>query len=353
MALSKEMLALLEAKKAKIAARSGEKAVRLKPGKNRIRIYPSKDPNDPQWWADFGQHWIKGPDGKVIAVIGCRHAAFDEPCETCDTISAAITGVTDDETMKLLVEAKKVPRRVLVVAAHRLSDHPDKPVITELPSTVFTSILNTIIQYADEFGDVLDMTNGLDFIIEKTGSGMDTDYSTMPAPTATPAPKAVLVDLPDLKAYVQQEGQFEINKAKMIAAVSKLSGEPPLIGAPVSRTALTGPSTAAKKSDPVVIENEPRALPADVEADEIPAFASGKGGPAPEVAEMNAAAEKAKAERAARVAAAKAALAAAEAEEASLDAEVAAMEPTVPVTEPAAAGGDNIDALLDQLELED
>lgn len=259
MALSAEMLALLNKKKQQIAARStGEKAAQLKDGKNRLRVLPATDGG--QWWHDFGMHWIKPSlekGVKPLAVIGCSTATYDQPCEICDGLARAIHHTTDDDQLAVLADAKKVTARVLVVALHTLSDKPAEPLITELPTSVYTAMINTILEYADEVGDVIDLVNGIDFIVEKTGKGLDTEYTTMAAPKASAVPAAVQKmvkdgTLPSLAEYVTRQGQFDVKLTAAISAISTISGLPPAIGSSTTARMLTSSKPAAVKAPPVI-----------------------------------------------------------------------------------------------------
>jgi hypothetical protein len=98
--------------------------------------------------------------------------------------------------------------------------------------------------YHDEGINVFDLEAGYNFLIEKTGTGMNTEYKVSPMPKSTKVDKAVLTKAKNLTEWARQESEEGKNKA--ITSVKVLSGQP--MGAPVGTAArLAGPAREESK----------------------------------------------------------------------------------------------------------
>lgn len=255
MGLSPALAALLKKQKSKYAGNTG-RAVKLKEGKTRIRIL-QKDPDLP-FWADLGVHWIKTEkNGKPVAVVGCHDVVKEEPCPICTAIAKAAASVVDDDTLELIKEWK-VRKSVLVNALIRDgADKSDDPQILELTTTTFGNILSVIDQYGLDGENVLDPKEGFDFIIERTGKSLNTEYTVMPAPKSKPVDPTVLDRLHDLNAYIESQF-FRGDEPKALRAIGSVTGisMPKAISAPTSAGALTGPFTDPIEDDEVPFDTE-------------------------------------------------------------------------------------------------
>lgn len=214
--MSKDYLALLREKKANIQAQSGrrERTTRFAPGKNIIRILPSWKKDGGQFWHDFGQHYVKGGDGQLKAVYICANKTHGKQCAICDGLQSAINMATDDTTINLLKEANAT-QRILVNALNRTpgSENPNAPVILELSPTTFEKVIDVIETWSEDGVDALDLKAGIDFIVTRSGKGLNTEYSVQPAPKSAPVDPSVLSSLHDLDAFVAQESEQERNRA--------------------------------------------------------------------------------------------------------------------------------------------
>ena len=171
------LLELLNAKKAELQAASGDRRKVIKPadGSTRYRILPSWRGAGKQFWHDFGQHFIKGQDKKIMAVYVCTEKTFGKPCPVCDVVAQGIASASDDETTNLVKEARSSGRYLLNVLAPT-SPTPGEVQILDLSPMAFSQVVTLVQQYEDEGQSMLDPVEGRDVIIERTGTGIQTKY---------------------------------------------------------------------------------------------------------------------------------------------------------------------------------
>ena len=245
------LLALLNEKKAKLDSGNRAKTLKLKTGRNRWRLLPGwrKDSTkgDPeQFWHDFGQHFIKGLDegtGKEVikAVYICTDKTFGKPCPVCDTVHSAMNSASDE--MKELIKQSIASNRVLLNVLDREGDKPNEAQICEVPPGVFSQIVAIMQEWGPT--EVLDPSTGRDFIIERTGSGLNTKYSVTIAAKSEAVPAAVLGKLPDIDAYCEQENAADQQRALAnLRSVAGLLSSP----APTNNAALLASVSVAPVS---------------------------------------------------------------------------------------------------------
>lgn len=247
-----DLLALAKAKMSNMDAKSGRRAATVKAqlGKTKIRVLPGWRNGDQTFWQDFGLHFIHGvtpdKDGKTLrAIYLCVDKVHGRPCPICEAISSGIATTKDDAVHKALGDSAS-SSCVLVNALVLTGDDKETPVIFELRPSVFRQILDLI----PEYGDITSLDEGIDLIINREGSGLNTKYTTMPAAKSAPVPKSVMDKLNDLDEYVKQEYDQGLNKA--LIAVGAVAG------------ALPAPSSSASAS----IANDSDELGSVLEDDE-------------------------------------------------------------------------------------
>lgn len=314
MAMSAQMLAAIKGAKNKFS-RGGGKIYKLKEGKTTLRILPVPSTSpiavDGQFWQECSVNWIKGTDGKVIAVVGNSKIVHDvdSPVETAIDL-AIMSPSASDEDLKLFKDWK-ARTTVLVNALVRSGpDASDEPQAVELTRTTFGELTGLIEDYATDDGiDVLDLKTGYDFVIEKNGKGLDTRYNWIPKPTAKPVPKEAMEKAIDLFALVEKEF-FRGEETKALTAIGSITG---ISTSHLKAGALPSARAQALLTRPTAIVPDAEVAAADEAAGELMALE--------EVVE-----EKPAAPALSKAAQARAALAAAEAEEAAeaLAAETAA-----------------------------
>lgn len=224
------LLELLKAKKADLAAASGnrKKTIKPMPGTSRYRILPSWRGERQQFWHDFGQHFVK-KDGTIAAIYMCTEKTYGRPCDVCSAIENGIKGATDDHTIEQLKEAKS-GSRVLVNAIH-VDKTPNQVDILELPPTAFAMVVSIMQEWEEAGESVLDLDKGKDFLITREGTGLKTKYTVQVAAKAAPLPAGAMSMLNNLDEYVQQESEAQQQRAML--AVRSVSG---LLPAPAARS---------------------------------------------------------------------------------------------------------------------
>lgn len=219
----------LIARKQKEMAAKKQRQNTLKPaaGKHTYRILPgSFNKQDGQFWHDFGIHFIKTPNSadKPEAVYICTEKSFGKPCPVCDAIRKSI-GVTDDDKMIEMLKKAGSAQRYLLNALHLTGSEPKKVQVLEVGQGVFDAICELI----QEYGDITDPENGIDIVIKREGTGIDTSYSVLPAAKSQPFPKEVLANRIDLDEFVAQENPA--GETKALTAVGGIIGIlPPAAG---------------------------------------------------------------------------------------------------------------------------
>lgn len=233
--MATSIMDIVRAKKQAIQAESGRRDKTHKPqnGKNRYRILPGwRKEDDPTFYHDFGQHFIKNTEGELQTVYVCSEKTFNNDCPICREIQRAISSAKDDSVLKALTEAKS-KGRVLMNALHRDGDNPDAPVILDLTPGTFAQVLNIM----EEWGDITSLDEGIDIVIERSGKGINTEYNVQPAAKSKPVPASVLDKLYNLDEYVQQE--FDAGKNKALAALSAVAGNTGSVAGLLTSTATT------------------------------------------------------------------------------------------------------------------
>lgn len=216
--------------------------------RNRYRILPGWNPEDREtFFQEYGQHFIKGIDGKIKAVYTCQSKTFGHVCPVCSTIERAIPMTHDDATLRILEEAQS-SSRILLNVIEPDSDDPTKVKILEVaPSIMWGSStgrgqpkVGGIAQLFEDW-NLLDMKEGADILITRTGEGKLTKYSVGVAAKSKPVPESILERLHDLKAYA--EAETKESETRAITAVQSTvglieapsSGSSPALGSPTKR----------------------------------------------------------------------------------------------------------------------
>lgn len=222
--------------KANKKASSGNKqrTVKPRPGRSVWRILPGWDKAEPNvFYHAYGQHFIKGPDGKVKAVVGCQDKSFDEPCEVCQAVQEAARNAPNDKMREQILESRSTQR--FLFNAIDVDNDPAKVVILEVGTSLFRDIVANIME--DE--SILDADEGRDFAITRDGSGLNTKYSLAVRGKANSisVPKSALMEMNNLSEYVSED--FEASQQKALKALGISAGT--AIGGGSAAAALTGP----------------------------------------------------------------------------------------------------------------
>jgi hypothetical protein len=177
---------------------------RPKQAKTTIRILPGwRNDGDPTFFHDYGETWIKTMDKKVLAVVADRKMTFGEEDVVRGLVQGALANAKTDGQREHWKEALASPRVLLnALVLDDKNVNPDEPQIFEFSEAGFTAVINQALDagISEEF---LDLANGFDLVISKTGTGMSTKYSYTFLRKSRSVDESVLEKLNDIDAYIR------------------------------------------------------------------------------------------------------------------------------------------------------
>lgn len=234
------MSSLLDLINARKASLNRVKTLKPPVGRSRYRILPSwrVGSDDPTFWMDYGQHFVKDATGQIKAVYVCEDKTFGRPCPVCDAINHGVTYAPDDLSIKRLTDAK-ANGRVLLNVLHLDGPTPNQVQILEIAPSVFNGQkgVGGILSLFQDWPDLVDLVKGSDIVIEKSGAGMDTRYGVSAVPASTKLDPAIMSQVHDLDKFVASES--EESKRKALASVSAITGVLPAAVTPPRLSAST------------------------------------------------------------------------------------------------------------------
>lgn len=202
----------IEAKKA-----SGTKIAKFPSGTSRWRILPGWRSDEPlNFYHPFGQHWIKDANGKIVAVVVCEWATYERPCAFDGPIKEAIRSTTDDGMIKalkdlganktILVNMVQIPLPPGTPGAAAFDQaNAGVPVLMGLPNGVFEKYINLLGTRAVDDINILDLAEGRDIIVTKSGVGMGTEYAVADAAKSTTIDPSVMTKITNIDAFIKAE----------------------------------------------------------------------------------------------------------------------------------------------------
>lgn len=206
--MTKSVSELIKEKRQQIAdKRMGSKnTYRFKTGVTKVRILPGWRKDDPTFYHSFGQMFIKNMDGKTLAVVGDRRLTLGEDDPVRSLIQRAMGEARTDAQRAHYKDMLASPRELVngLILDDKEID-PKEPQIIEFSETQFDQILEQaeLAGITDEF---LDLENGFDLMVSKTGSGINnTKYSFTFARKSTSVDSSVMENLNDLDAFVRSK----------------------------------------------------------------------------------------------------------------------------------------------------
>lgn len=208
------LLDLINKSRAKLQGGSKGRPEKLQSERNLVRfmLAPGAEEAEQVW----GQHFVKDTAGNLKAIYICTATMFDEPCPVCEAISAGAAATGNEELLEAYKEAR-ASRRILVNALYLKGgkhDNPEStPVVLELPCKVWDMVMTTALEYAKEDMDIFSAGEGINFIIEKSGSGKATTYKVTPAPKSTKIDPELVNKCKDLAEFARQESSADRDKA--------------------------------------------------------------------------------------------------------------------------------------------
>lgn len=198
-----------------------------------IRLFPHKDSADELNFMDFGQHFVRESATGKPSVVSCITMSNPEHvCPVCNAYAQA-HGVLRDRNldpktnpeMKNL-ESAKPTRRILWAGKYVTKSLGDgkyewsETVVFEIPVTAFEQICDhamSLNENADK--DAFSKEDGFAFKVNKSGSGMNTEYKVTPVAKITcPLSDDDIQNQQELSAFVT-----DMTLADMMTCVARLN----------------------------------------------------------------------------------------------------------------------------------
>lgn len=219
-------------------ARNGLNTAKLTDGEQYVRVFPNKSNPEGMFFQPFGMHYVKsiGEDGKTATnAYFCESNTNGGPCELCEMAMEGKARHKGNTAMETRINDMRSSQRYLVNGIiSKTADFAssEKTEIIELPSTVFEDIIKLVEEdMSDEIGNPLDMKNGYGFLVKRTGSGRDTEYTVSPRRKERgPISEKLLAGIHDLSSFVNQ-----IDETKRLATVKSMSR---LLGIPMTASTM-------------------------------------------------------------------------------------------------------------------
>lgn len=158
----------------------GADFMKLAEGKNVVRFMPPPlGLNSP--FKVVSQHYVKNPTGSPV-VFACPRVMEKRFCPVCNKANSyKASGNAADKKAAGELYAK---RRIFANVIDR-SDPDSGPKILAFGKMIQQALVK-IRKNEDIGGDYTDPTDGFDIIIERTGQGLNTSYSVLPARRESP-----------------------------------------------------------------------------------------------------------------------------------------------------------------------
>ncbi len=156
----------------------------LKSGVTHVFVLPPHK-DSPSWFREYREHGLR-PDGK-FTTITCPKEECD-PCPLCERAGE----LWDEKTDPSITAAKRLGSKKQYLYNVYVFSSPDgkalKDGIHTLKSgvTVYKELMDYDSDEAGDWGDITNLTHGVEFRIERKGKGRyDTTYTAKPVPTRT------------------------------------------------------------------------------------------------------------------------------------------------------------------------
>lgn len=164
----------------RLKGKSGSRFYQLPDGKSTVRFLAN--PLGGSFFLEATYHWINGEK------VHCRRP-LNEKCPVCNLASSIWTQSEEAKEEGRIEDAKNFAKQAKDLFAKneyyynvvvRTKDEGDKVVVLSTGVTVKKEV--TKLFFNEDFGDVTDPVEGHDIVIEKSGKGKETRYSTTPRP---------------------------------------------------------------------------------------------------------------------------------------------------------------------------
>jgi len=147
-----------------------------KEGRNLLRILPPVGEME-FFFQPVGRHYFP-PDGKKYSYCPNFTSDGELPCPICELVTEL-----KNSGEKKLADELRIKRSFWMNVINR--DDDTKGPLVYTPGIIVFSEISSLISDPD-YGDITDINDGYDIIVEKSGTGRDTEYHVKPRPKVTP-----------------------------------------------------------------------------------------------------------------------------------------------------------------------
>lgn len=167
----------------------------LEDGDNLVRFLSDDDGN---FYHETGYHYVK--QGKEKVAVVCNRLDSNEACYICDVVDALYK--SKDKSDKDLAKELSAKARIFFNVIDRTDG---KVKVLGTGNQIFKELLKYFAD--DDWGDLTHPVTGRDVVINKSGSGLDTEYSVIPKPNPSKLKEDVeLKDLSEIaKPFTYEE----------------------------------------------------------------------------------------------------------------------------------------------------
>ena len=157
-----------------------------KEGRNVIRILPEVHTME-YFYQTVGRHNFP-PDGKKSCYCPKFTSEGELPCPVCEMVDELYrSGVPANKDLAGKLRVRKMYWMNVIVRGKKGKDgdsEDEGPFIYTPGVTVFTQLASLIND--PDYGDIMDIHDGIDVTVERSGTGMDTEYQVNPRRNSTP-----------------------------------------------------------------------------------------------------------------------------------------------------------------------
>jgi len=165
-------------------------------GENIVRFLPAYKEGAP-FYLETMLHFGLGSDNSQT--VTCNQF-YGQPCYICEVV-AKLRESEDPEDLKRARDM--APRRRIFYNIIDLKNPQDGVKVFVSGITIFKQLLSYI--YDSDWGDITDPQHGYDIVIERTGTGLDTDYNVKARRSPSPIENEEWLDqLVNLDQFVNQ-----------------------------------------------------------------------------------------------------------------------------------------------------
>ena len=259
------LMARIEQKKKEFAR--NDKPVTPKQGITKLVVLQGWRPEAREvFWHEFGGHYIKDSSGKTVAFYPCDMAIFGNECPVCSALQKASSMTNDEDQLRAIKEMRAGTQ--YLINAIVVGENDNKPVVFSLPKRAFTQLLTTMQSWGQA---IFDEANPQIVIIQREGTGFDTNYTATVTPEKFTLPANTYSQIKNLDEYVNQRTDALANRA--VGAIATTLGVssamietalPPVQQAPqIATQPVAQPAVApAVQPQPAVAQAQPAAQPA-------------------------------------------------------------------------------------------